>query len=241
MEIFASMCLPEIARIDRVIPKKQFYENGNLSTTDKKLFENVEKIYWRYALKTENCFLGAYQDEKRDYPEIEVLEVKLRQEKQLKRLAEVIMGAIPYPMLLFFHMDNHIQLYMGMLRQNQADSWRMTLETMESTDWLSEEDVLWRELAIRKVPATNFYLLYKGLFDTISKHHLRIMNVPTAEISGHEARDKLRTIQELEKEITKLRKQMKSERQFNRKMEYNSKLQKLKKAKVEIMGQGSKA
>ena len=98
MEIFASMCLPEIARIDRVIPKKQFYENGNLSTGDKKLFENVEKIYWRYALKTENCFLGAYQDEKRDYPEIEVLEVKLRQEKQLKRLAEVIMGAIPYPM-----------------------------------------------------------------------------------------------------------------------------------------------
>ena len=53
MEIFASMCLPEIARIDRVIPKKQFYENGNLSTGDKKLFENVEKIYWRYALKTE--------------------------------------------------------------------------------------------------------------------------------------------------------------------------------------------
>ena len=83
--------------------------------------------------------------------------------------------------------------------------------------------------------------MYKGLFDTISKYHLRIMNVPTVEISGHEARDKLRTIQELEKEIAKLRKQMKSERQFNRKMEYNSKLQKLKKTKVEIMGQGSKA
>ena len=62
------------------------------------------------------------------------------------------------------------------------------------------------------------------------------MNVPTAEISGHEARDKLRTIQELEKEIAKLRKQMKLERQFNRKMEYNSKLQKLKKTKAEIMG-----
>ena len=97
------------------------------------------------------------------------------------------------------------------------------------------------QLAIGKIPATNFYLLYKGLFDTISKHHLRIMNVPTAEISAHEARDKLRTIQELEKEIAKLRKQMKLEPQFNRKMEYNSKLQKLKKTKAEIMGQGSKA
>ena len=52
MSIYEIMELPTAARIDRVVPKKQFYDNGDLSSADKKLFDHVENIYWRYALKT---------------------------------------------------------------------------------------------------------------------------------------------------------------------------------------------
>ena len=82
MTIYEKLNLNDPARIDRVVAKKQFYENGELSSADKNIFDQVEKMYWRYALKMENTFIQPFADEERDYPEIEVMEVVLREEKQ---------------------------------------------------------------------------------------------------------------------------------------------------------------
>ena len=240
MSIYEVMELPSAARIDRVVPKKQFYDNGDLSSADKKLFDHVEKIYWRYALKTENSFIQSYRDEEKDYPEIEVLEVNLRAEKQLKRLVEVIIHAISYPMLLFFILGDKRRLYMGKLRQSQADSERMTLVAMEDTGWRSEEDDFWSELSLRKIPGANFCQLYESWFDAISKSHLVVLSVDTEAMSGDEAREKLQRITAIEQEMNKLRKQMKAESQFNRKMELNTRLQKLKREMKKITAQGSR-
>ena len=57
MTIYEKLNLNDPARIDRVVAKKQFYESGELSSSDKKMFDQVEKMYWRYALKTENSFI----------------------------------------------------------------------------------------------------------------------------------------------------------------------------------------
>lgn len=240
MDIYDVLELPMAARIDRVVPKKQFYDNGDLSSADKKLFDYVEKIYWRYALKTENSFIQPYRDEEKDYPEIEVLEVNLRAEKQLKRLAEVIIHAIPYPMLLFFTLADKRRLHMGKLRQSQADSERMVLVAMEDTDWRSEEDDFWPEMSLRKMPGANFCQLYESWFDAISKSHLVALSVDTEAMSGDEAREKLQRITAIEQEMNKLRKQMKAESQFNRKMELNTRLQKLKREMKKITAQGSR-
>lgn len=156
MTIYEKLNLIDHARIDRVVAKKQFYESGELSSADKKIFDHVEKMYWRYALKTENSFIQPFADEERDYPEIEVMEVVLRKEKQLKRLAEIIFRSIPYPMLLFFVLGDKVQLWLGKLRKNQADSSRMTLTATEQTEWLAEDDGFWEGLSLKRTPSTNF-------------------------------------------------------------------------------------
>lgn len=235
MDIYEALGLPEAARIDRVVAKKMFYDNGDLSTADKKSFENVEKIYWRYALKTENSFIQPYKDEEKEYPEIEVLEVQLRQDRQLRRLAEIIMGNIPYPMLLLFSLEEKLQLYMGRLRPNQANKERMSIAEMEYTGWLAEDDGFWQELHLSKMPTGNFCNLYEAWFDAISRSHLAAMAVDVTNISGDEARERLQQIQSLEQEISKLRRQMQQESQFNRKLALNTKLQKLKKEKARLM------
>lgn len=240
MNIYEILELPVAARIDRVVPKKQFYDNGDLSSADKKLFDLVERIHWCYALKTDNTFIQAFNDGEKDYPEIEVLEVHLREEKKLSRLAEVIMRTIPYPMLLFFCMGDKVRLYMGRLRQNLADSERMALVAMEDTDWRSEEDDFWSELSLRKMPGANFCQLYESWFDAISKSHLAALSVDTDNISGDKARETLQRITAIEQEMNKLRKQMIAESQFNRKMELNTRLQKLKREMKKITAQGSK-
>ena len=238
MEIYEQMSLPPAARIDRVVAKKQFYDNGDLSSADKKLFDHVDKIYWRYALKTENTFIQPFSDEERDYQEIEVMEVVLREEKQLNRLAEVIMRSIPYPMLMFFQSGEKIQLWLGKLRQNQADSSRMTLTATEQTDWLTENYDFWEKLSLKKCSTANFCLLYETWFDIISRSHLATMNIETDKISGDEARETVERLKAIDQEMTSLRSQMKKESQFNRKMELNTKLQQLKREQAKIMEQG---
>lgn len=238
MEIYEQMSLPPAARIDRVVAKKQFYDNGDLSSADKKLFDHVEKIYWRYALKTENTFIQPFNDEERDYPEIEVMEVVLRDEKQLSRLAEVIMRSIPYPMLIFFQSGEKIQLWLGKLRQNQADSNRMTLTTTEQTDWLTADDTFWEKLSLKGMPTANFCALYEAWFDTVSRSHLADMGITAPDISGEAARETVERLKNIEQEMASLRSQMKKESQFNRKMELNTKLQRLKREKAKITEQG---
>lgn len=235
MDIYEAWGLPEAARIDRVVAKKMFYDNGELSAADRKIFENVEKIHWRYALKTENTFIQPYQDAEKEYPEIEVLEVQLRQDRQLRRLAEIIMGNIPYPILLLFCLEEKVQLYMARLRPNQANKERMTIADMESTGWLSEEDAFWQSMALARMSVGNFCSLYEAWFDAISRSHLAAMEVDAVNISGDEARERLRQIQSLDQEINKVRKQMQKESQFNRKMALNTRLQKLKKEKARLM------
>lgn len=238
MNIYEKMSLPVDAKIDRVVAKKQFYDNGELSSADKKLFEHVKKIYWRYALKTENTFLQPFNDETRDYPEIEVMEVVLREEKQLSRLADVIMRSIPYPMLIFFMDCEKVQLRMGKLRQNQADTSRMILADTEATEWLTEDDTFWEKLSLKKIPTANFCALYEAWFDAISRSHLAAMDIEADEISGSAAREMLERIQAIEQEMARLRSQMKKESQFNRKVELNTRLQKLKRERAKIMEQG---
>ena len=239
MNIYNTMNLPSAARIDRVVAKRQFYDNGDLSAADKKVFDHVEKIYWRYALKTENTFLQPFADEERDYSEIEVMEVILRDVRQLNRLAEIIMRAIPYAMLLFFRHGEQVQLWMGKLRKNMADSGRMTLTVTEQTDWLTEDDGFWETLSLGAMPAANFCALYEAWFDAVSRSKLARAGVAAESLSGDEARAICERLGDIEKEIGRLRSRMKRESQFNRKLELNTRLQALKRERMKIMEQRS--
>ena len=239
MNIYNAMNLPTAARIDRVVAKRQFYDNGDLSAADKKVFDHVEKIYWRYALKTENTFLQPFADEERDYSEIEVMEVILRDVRQLNRLAEIIMRAIPYAMLLFFRHGEQVQMRMGKLRKNMADSGRMTLTAVEQTAWMAEEDDSWKALSLGKAPTSNFYALYDAGFDVVSKWKLACAGVAAESLSGDEARAICERLGDIEKEIGRLRSRMKRESQFNRKLELNTRLQALKRERMKIMEQRS--
>ena len=66
------------------------------------------------------------------------------------------------------------------------------------------------------------------------------LSVDTDNISGDEARETVQRITAIEQEMNKLRKQIKAESQFNRKMELNTRLQKMKREMKKITAQGSR-
>jgi len=232
MDTYDFLNMPDSCFIGNTIYKKLFYENADLSTSDKSLFtDTISKITWLYCLKPETINIPAYKDEVRDYPEIEVIEVLVHKDYKLKRIAEIIMRTIPYPMLLIFKWEDKKQLYVAHQRVSQSDSSRNTIEEFISTDWLDGDSALFAKLDIKQMRFANFYALYSDIVDTISIYNLSTI-IPTDDnITGAEARELSAQIEDIEHEITSLRARLKKESQFNRRMELNIEIKKLEQNK----------
>jgi hypothetical protein len=237
MDTYDFLKIPDSCFIDNTIYKKLFYENADLSTSDKSLFtDTISKITWLYCLKSETINIAAYKDEVRDYPEVEVIEVLVHKDYKLKRIAEIIMRTIPYPMVLIFKLEAKRKLYVAHQRTNQNDSSKNTIEEFIATDWLDSDSALFAKLDIKQMRFANFYALYSDIVDTISIYNLSTI-IPTDDnITGAEARELSAQIEDIEQEITSLRTRLKKESQFNRRMELNIEIKRLEQNKNKLLG-----
>lgn len=230
MEWYEKLNIPAACAVDKTIYKKMFYDNADLSKTDKALFTNgIDKVTWVYCLKTESIPIQPYRDEVRDYPEIEVLEVALAAEKGLRRMAEIIMRAIPYPMLLVFRLAEKAQVWAAHQRFNLADSEKVTLEEFVSTDWQRADSPLWAALDARRMRFTNFFDFYTDWVDAISIHNAQFIISNYEGLTGDEARRRLKEQEARDAKIVALRAELKQETQFNRKVEINMEIKRLEK------------
>ena len=212
-----------------------FYENGNLSTADKELFTNViDKIIWAYCLKPENTNIKVHKDELRDYPEIEVLEVAVNSDTKLKRIAEIIMRTIPYPMILIFSLNGKKQIWTAQQRINQNDNSKNIIEEFINTEWVYEDSELYKKLSITNMNMTDFYSLYCGFVDAISVHNAK--HITHKEMTGEQARELTSKMAELENQIASLKAKLKKETQFNKRVEINLEIKKLNKIVLEVIG-----
>ncbi|WP_243112909.1 DUF4391 domain-containing protein [Caproiciproducens galactitolivorans] len=237
--MYDALHIPAACKVDNVIYKKLFYENGVLSAADKKLFsEGIDKITWRYSLKPDNCFVKPYKDATREYGEVELIEVALTRQAGERRIAEIIMRTIPYPMLLVLQCENQTQLWAAHQRSSQNDSEKNVLEEPVCTGWMDSAEFgeLSVELDFQTLRHGNFYELYSDLVDRISIHNAReLMHnsqciIHNCEnLTGEQARELLAKRQATEAKIAALRAELKRETQFNRKVEINMEIKILEK------------
>ena len=189
MSFYDALHIPQPCLVDKTVAKKLFAEAGDLSKADKALLsEAVEKITWKYCLKNEFIPIQPYADEVRDYPEVEVLEVSLAAEKGLRRLAEIVMRAIPYPMLLVFRLGEQVQVWMAHQRLSLADQEKVTLEEFVFTPWQPEDAPFWTALDIRELRFTNFFDFYTDWVDRLSVQNTQERMQVDDELTGEEAR-----------------------------------------------------
>ena len=155
---YEKLNVPKNCIVDNTVFKKAFLENADLLAFDKKIInEHIKKVTWKYCLKPDTINIQPYKSDERDYLEIEIMEVQLNEDSKVKRIAEIIMRAIPYPILLVLVKDNQIQLVTGDMRKNLSDSSKVTVEDFSFTGWidLNSEDIfrdnLFAELNISKL------------------------------------------------------------------------------------------
>lgn len=237
MDTYKFLNIPDSCFVGTNIYKKLFYENADLSTSDKSLFtDTINKIIWLYCLKPETINIPAYKDEAREYSEIEVIEVLLHKEYKLNRIAEIIMRTIPYPMLLIFKLEDKIQFYVAHQRTNQSDSSKNIIEEVIATDWLASDSSLLTKLDIKQMRFTNLYILYSDIVDAISIYNISSVLPTNGNITGAEARELSAKIEDIEQRIANLRSKLKKEPQFNRKMELNIEIKRLEQNKNKLLG-----
>lgn len=237
MERYAFFNIPKSCEVNNTIFKKLFYENGDLSTADKKLLtEGIGKITWLYCLKPDTINIRPYQDETREYNEIEVLEVSLVNLSKIERLAEIIMRTIPYPMVLIFRFQEQWSIWTAHQRKSLKDETKNALEAFVHTNWLVDTKRLEDRLDIKKMNFANFYSLYNDMVDQISILNLNGMLTKDSIImTGEEARKITIELNSLEQEITRNMAMLKNESQFNSKLKLNRKIKQCENRKDQLL------
>ncbi len=193
--------LPQSTQVDRRIPKEKLYLNANLTPQVRdSIKDHIESIIWRNKLAEST--LGVSSGE--TIEEIEVFEVLLRQKSVNKRVLSAIAQAIPYKILF-------ISTFAG-----EAQAWIEASGTFYNTAWFALDDFTIR------LEGLNLDSVYENLVRHIAGGRLD----SEGDLADAVNRDKER--QKLEREISALEKKILHEKQFNRQVELNSELIRLR-------------
>lgn len=209
--------LPKTTEFNKRIPKQKFYENIDISPALKKIFvEQVRIIYWKnkIAASTTNLAAGI------DVTELEVFEVRLNSPVLDDNLLRQIDKEIPYHILFLLEYQEKYQAWIGYKEAAASGNKAFKVNGYYHTEWLAEN-----KLPL-KLEGLNVDAVYENFVCQIAGDKLKTEAVGES-LKESVARDEQK--QALQKQIATLQAKIHKEKQFNKQMQMNTALKKLKK------------
>ena len=195
--------LPSSTEVNRRVAKEKLYANAAMTTQVRdRIKDQIESVIWRNKLADSTMSVAAGEAVK----EIQVFEVALRQRELDKRVLSAIAKAIPYKLVFMLSFGG------------EAQAWMEASGTFYSTNWLSRT-----ELALN-FEGLNLDAMYDNLVRQIAARRLDVAR----DIAEAVELDKRR--RKLERDIATLEKKILCEKQFNRQVELNGELKRLRAA-----------
>ena len=210
---------PQQAKVDRLIPKNKFYEQGKANTKIEQLFvDQVENIRWAYKLASSTIHL---QDQE-DLKEIQIFRVKSRVEDLDVSILSFIDKLILTPIVFEVVYQDKVKVVATYKRLNQADKTKAVIGQYYASEWLEDHDRV-------ELP------LYLKLADLYEHFIAQILPITSSEDSGDDDESvsielqlqKSQQLESLQKQLNQLQSKLRNERQFNRKVELNKKVSEL--------------
>ena len=204
---------PQQAKVDRLIPKNKFYEQGKANTKIEQLFvDQVENIRWAYKLASSTIHL---QDQE-DLKEIQIFRVKSRVEDLDVSILSFIDKLILTPIIFEVVYQDKVKVVATYKRLNQADKTKAVIGQYYASEWLEDHDRI-------ELP------LYLKLADLYEYFIAQILPITSSEDSGDDDKSvsiqlklqKAQQLESLQKQLDKLKSKLRAEKQFNRKVELN--------------------
>lgn len=210
----ALIAYPKQAAFGRVLPKNKIYEHSGANTRLKDLFvKQVEQIVWQYKLAPETLHLPA----RPGVPEIQIFSIQLKTPELHGDVLRCIDGAIPFPIVYELTFDGRTQVTAAYKRPSESDTSRWVISDYFASNWLPMDS----ERSALPV-ALHLGSLYEQLLHRLIPLPARpqeTLAVLVARVEQAQAKQR-----ELDKSMARLAK----EKQFNRKVEINAELRKLR-------------
>lgn len=175
-DFIAALDIPGNCRVDQRVPKKLLVENGAPTASDKRqINDGIEEIQWLASLKPHTIGVPAYRDDVREYLEIAVLSVTLRNDAKAGRLVELVHRAIPYPVVLLLNTKQSLTLSVVHKRWAQNEAGKVVLDggvvavTLPGKPPASAiETTFMQAFGLGRQPQTTLYALYQGWIDALT-------------------------------------------------------------------------
>ena len=199
--------LPRSTQVNRRVAKEKLYQNAALAPQTREMIKDqIDSVFWRNKLADSTMAISAGET----VAEIQIFEIQLRQRELDKRVLPAIAKAIPYKILFILVFGDEAQL------------WIEAAGMFYNTDWQ---------------PLGGFALKFEGLnLDAVYENLARQISGGRLGTDGdiEEAVDRDKQRQRLERDIVALEKKLLREKQFNKQVELNGELKRLKKELEEL-------
>lgn len=213
---------PKQAAFGRTLPKNKIYEHSGANTRLKNLFvEQVEQIVWQYKLAPETINLPA----KPGVPELQIFSIQLKTSELNLDVLRCIDGAVQFPIIFELSFDGRTQVIATYKRPNESDPGRWVLSDYFATAWLPSD--------IERA-AMPLALDLGGLYEQAFHRLIPTPARPKENLADLVARVEL--VAAKQREVEKVASRLTKEKQFNRKVEINAHLRKLKNELEELTG-----
>ena len=209
---------PKQATFGRNLPKNKIYEYSSANTRLKDLFvEQVEQIVWQYKLAPETINLPA----KSGVPEIQVFAIQLKTPELHLDVLRCIDGAVQFPIIFELSFDGRTQVIAAykraVLSRGESDASRWVFSDYFATAWLPSDC---------ERAAMPLALDLGGLYEQALHRLISTPARPQESLADLVAR--VEQVATKQREVEKAASRLAKEKQFNRKVEINAELRKLK-------------
>lgn len=209
---------PKSTEFKRRVPKQKFYEHLTVSPDLRRAFvERIKAVIWRNKLAADTLNIAAGEQ----VLEVEVFLVQLEVAEVPEEVLRQIDNEIPYHILFLLEFEDKYQAWIGYKTLVAAGGGKnaFKVDRYYHTDWLAEEDLPLH------LAGLNMDAVYENLVRQIAGDRLQSGQGE----SFQEAVEREKQREQLKKQILALEKKIKREKQFNRQVEMNSLLKKLRK------------
>jgi hypothetical protein len=214
----ALFAYPKQAEFGRVLPKSKIYERSGANARLKDLFvAQVEQIVWRYKLAPETINLAA----KPGVPEIQVFAIQLKTPELHHDVLRCIDGAVQFPIIF------ELTQGQGAEASTHVVAAYKRLSEADSASWFCSDYFRsgWMPATSERAPLP-LALDLAGLYEQLLRRLVPIDPRPQEPLRDFLAR--AASAMTKAKEVAKIEASLSRQKQFNRKVEINSRLRRLK-------------
>jgi hypothetical protein len=226
--------IPARTVLNRKIPKKAFFTQADLSTSEKEMFTSqVEGVYLLSVMNQQSTNIPIYQDDEFHYAEVVWIYVEVRIINNINKIIGAVHKSIPNPVVLIVGTsEGQILLSTSHKRLNKNDKSKVVVEQPTITDWFNpkEEDTAYSKLlnalVVSNLSYDNLHSIYKDIHQWIRCEVLiqLVGTMPTSSDKCEEAVKILSNVEKHRKEVEQLQQDQKGQLDFSARMDIHMKI-----------------